>query len=101
MENKESKERTQLWQERVAQFQASGVTQRAFAMEHGLSEHQVSYWVRRMTIPPAAPALLPVQVAPSPVPAQAAMSLRSELGWTLTLPSDVPASWLAELMRGL
>jgi hypothetical protein len=29
------------------------------------------------------------------------MSLRSELGWTLTLPSDVPASWLAELMRGL
>jgi hypothetical protein len=99
----ENKERTQLWQERVAQLQASGVTQRAYAMEHGLSEHQVSYWVRRLTIPPAAPALLPVQVAPSPspVPAEAAMSLRSELGWTLTLPSDVPVSWLAELMRSL
>ena len=32
---------------------------------------------------------------------KAPMSLRSELGWTLTLPSDVPASWLAELMRAL
>ena len=101
MENKGSKELAQLWQERVAQLQASGVTQRAYAKEHGFSEHQVSYWVRRMTIPPAAPALLPVQVAPSPVAAEAAMSLRSELGWTLTLPNDVPASWLAELMRGL
>jgi transposase-like protein len=97
----ENKELAQLWRERVAQLQASGLTQRAFAMEHGLSEHQVSYWVRRLTVPPAAPALLPVLVASSRAPAQAAISLRSELGWTLTLPSDVPASWLAELMRGL
>ena len=27
--------------------------------------------------------------------------LRSEHGWTLTLPGDVPAGWLAELMRAL
>lgn len=101
MEKKENKERAQLWQQRVAQLKASGMSQRAYAMEHGFSEHQISYWVRRMTIPPAAPALLPVQVAPSSVPAEAAMSLRSELGWTLTLPNDVPASWLAELMRSL
>jgi transposase-like protein len=101
MEDKENKERAQLWQQRVAQLKAGGMSQRAYAMEHGFSEHQVSYWVRRLTIPPAAPALLPVLVAPSPVPAEASMSLRSELGWTLTLPSDVPASWLAELMRAL
>jgi hypothetical protein len=30
-----------------------------------------------------------------------AISLRSERGWTLTLPGDVPASWLAEVMRAL
>ena len=101
MENKENKERAQLWQQRVAQLKASGMSQRAFAMEHGFSEHQVSYWVRRLTIPPVASALLPVLVAPSPVSAEAAMSLRSEFGWTLTLPSDLPASWLAELMRAL
>jgi len=101
MENKANLEREQLWHERVAQLKASGMSQRAYAMEHGISEHQVSYWVRRMTNPPATPALLPVRVAPAAVPAVAAMSLRSECGWTLTLPIDVPASWLAELLAGL
>ena len=101
MDNKEKKERAQLWQERVAQLKAGGMSQRAYALEHGLPEHQVSYWVRRITNPQAAPALLPVQVAPSRVPVAAAISLRSECGWTLTLPSDVPASWLAELLVAL
>ena len=101
MESKANKEREQLWQERVAQLQASGLSQRAYAMEHGLSEHQVSYWVRRITKPEAAPVLLPVRVAPSVVAAVAAISLRSDRGWTLTFPSDVPASWVAELVRAL
>ena len=38
------------------------------------------------------------------VPAVAAavpINLRSENGWTLTLPGGVTASWLAELMRAL
>ena len=96
-----NKAREQLWQERITQLQASGMSQRAYAMEHGFSTRQVSYWVRRMTKSQAAPALLPVRVAPSVSPALAAMSLRSERGWTLTLPGDVPASWLAELMRAL
>jgi hypothetical protein len=30
-----------------------------------------------------------------------AISLRSAHGWTLTLPRDVPASWLAEMLRAL
>ena len=94
-------EREQLWPQRVAQLQASGMSQRAYAREHGFSEHQVGYWVRRMTQSQAAPALLPVRVAPSKGPAVVAMSLRNERGWTLTLPSDVPANWLAEVMRAL
>ncbi|MBC7706919.1 MAG: hypothetical protein H7274_23620 [Rhodoferax sp.] len=48
----------------------------------------------------AAPALLPVRVAPMAAPAPV-ISLRSERGWTLTLAGDVPASWLAELMQAL
>jgi hypothetical protein len=96
-----NKEREQLWQERVAQWQASGMSQRAYAMEHGFPVRQVGYWVRRLTKSQAAPALLPVRVTPAAVPAAVAISLRSERGWTLTLPGDVPASWLAELMRAL
>lgn len=94
-------EREQLWRDRIAQLQASGMTQRAYAVEHGYSEHQVGYWVRRITKPAATPSLLPVRVAASASTAVTAISLRNEHGWTLTLPSNVPASWLAELMRAL
>ncbi|SFV08025.1 IS66 family insertion sequence element accessory protein TnpA [Pseudoduganella namucuonensis] len=95
-----NKEREQLWQERVAQWQASGLSQRAYALEQGFPVRQVGYWVRRLTQSQVAAALLPVRIAAVPAPA-AALSLRSERGWTLTVPGDVPASWLAELMRAL
>lgn len=96
-----NKDREQLWQERLTQWKAGGKSQRAYAIEHGFPVRQFGYWVRRLTKPHTTAALLPVQVAPSMVPATAAWSLRSEQGWTLTLPNDVPASWLAELMRAL
>jgi hypothetical protein len=43
---------------------------------------------------------MPVRVAPALTNA-AAMTLRSEHGWMLSLPAGVPATWLAELMRAL
>jgi hypothetical protein len=95
-----NKEREQLWQERVSQWQASGLSQRAYAIEQGFPIRQVGYWVRRLAKSPGLPVLLPVRVT-APIPAAVAISLCSERGWTLTLPGDVPASWLAELMRGL
>lgn len=48
-----NKAREQLWQERVAQLQVSGMSQRAYAVEHGFSVRQVGYWARRMTKSPA------------------------------------------------
>lgn len=93
-------EREQVWQERVVQWRASGLSQRAYAIEQGFPVRQVGYWVRRLTGEQAAPTLLPVRVAPAAA-AVRAISLRSERGWTLTLPGDVPASWLAELMQAL
>lgn len=96
-------ERERVWRERVAQWRASGLSQRAYAIEQGFPVRQVGYWVRRLTGAQAAPALLPVRVAPlaAAATAAAAISLRSERGWTLTLPGDVPAGWLAELMQAL
>jgi len=96
--------RERVWRERLVQWRASGMSQRAFALQHGIPFRQVGYWARRL--PDAAmaqaPALLPVRVAPAVAVATAALlSLRSEQGWTLTLPNNVPASWLAELMRAL
>lgn len=95
-----NREREQVWQARVAQWQASGLSQQAYAVEQGFPVHQVGYWVWRLPAVQAAPALLPVRVAPVAAAAPA-ISLRSDRGWTLTLPGDVPAGWLGELMRPL
>jgi len=91
-------EREAVWQERVEHWRASGLSQRAFALQEGYPIRQVGYWVRRLTRSPAAPGLL--QVTPAP-PVPVAIRLINERGWTLSLPNDVPASWLAELMRAL
>ncbi len=96
-----NKDPERFWQERLAEWKAGGKSQRVYAIEYGFPVRQFGYWVRRLTKPKAAPALLPVHVAPTAHPAPAVFSVRSERGWTLTLPSDVPASWLAELMRSL
>ena len=93
-------EREAVWQERVEHWRASGLSQRAFALQEGYPIRQVGYWVRRLTRSPVAPGLLPVQVTPAP-PVPVAIRLINERGWTLSLPNDVPASWLAELMRAL
>jgi hypothetical protein len=86
----------------VAQWRVSGLSQRAYAIEQGFPIRQVGYWVRRLSKSPTVPGLLPVRVAPAvPASAPAAIRLHNERGWTLSLPGDVAADWLAELMRAL
>ena len=95
--------RKSAWRERLFQWRASGMSQRAFAFQQGIPLRQVGYWARRLPDAAMAPApalLPPVRVAPA-VATAVPLSLRSEQGWTLTLPSNVRASWLAELMRAL
>lgn len=92
-------EQEKAWQERVAAWRASGLSQRAFALEHGFSQKQISYWSRRLAGAQPAPGFVPVRLAPAV--AADAISLRCAHGWTLTLPRDVPASWLAEMLRAL
>ena len=92
--------REELWKARVGQWRESGLSQRAFALQQGFPEYQVGYWVRRLGAPAATPALLPVSIKQAPT-AVLTLSLRSPSGWSVALPASVPASWLAELLRGL
>lgn len=110
-----------LWTERVSQWLASGLSQPAYAAQSGVSYPQLKYWSRRLScdrILPTArplPALLPVRLSDDVLAplatateaprcaavASSVVTLRGAQGWTLTLSSDIPASWLSELMRGL
>lgn len=69
---------------------SSGFSQRAFGLEHGVSQKPISYWSCRFVAVEASPGFVPVRMSSAVVPG--AISLRSAHGWTLTLPSDVPAS---------
>ncbi len=93
------KEREELWNERIDQWRDSGLSQRAFALREGYPVRQVGYWVRRLTGDQAAAAMLPVVVKQAP--AAPALILRGRQGWTIEVPTATPASWLADLLRGL
>lgn len=96
----DNSEREALWRERVEQWRASGLSQRGFALKHGYPVRQVAYWVRRLAMPKPGPGMLPVEVKRAVAPA-ATISLRGDGGWSLMLGGDVPAAWLAELLRAL
>lgn len=93
-------EREALWRDRVAQWRASGLSQRAFGMQHGYPQRQLSYWVRRLSARDATPALVPVEIKRA-VSVAPALNLRSPSGWTVLLPPDLPTRWVAELLREL
>lgn len=85
------------WHEHAGRWQASGLSQRAFAIENGLSQRQVSYWARRLGGAQVPPAFVPVPIMSAGTPGM--ISVHSERGWTMTLPRGVPASWAAEMRR--
>ena len=79
------------WQKLVTQWRAGGLSQRAFALEHGVTQREISYWSRSLTATAPLPGFVPLRVMSTA--AAVAISLRSERGWTLTLPHDVPAAF--------
>jgi hypothetical protein len=87
------------WQERFAQWRASDLSQRAFTLEHGFSQTQISYWSRRLASSQPSPEFVRVHVISANV--DGAISLPSEHGSTLSLPRDVLASRRAEMLRAL
>jgi hypothetical protein len=86
-------EREQLWVERIAQWRDSGLSQRAFAQQHGYPILQVGYWVRRLgRSEPTAVAMVPV-IIKSAVAAPA-LVLRSPHNWCIEIPAGTSAAWL-------
>jgi hypothetical protein len=85
-------EREKMWQKRVAQWRASGLSQRAYAIEQGFPIRQVGYWVWRLAGAQTVPALLPVRVAPA-VAAAAPINLCSENVRIPAIRESCPAAW--------
>ena len=92
-----SKRPESFWLGLVAEWQASGLPLSRFAKGRGIAPNSLGYWVTRGSKPMR---LLKVEieepVEEAPAAARIEVSMRGAL---LRLSTDVPASWLAELIR--
>ncbi len=86
------------WVERLAAWERSGLSQTAWCREHGVPLARFGYWRRRLSGAVGATAVLPIRVAPAPMPA--ALEARLPNGVVLRLPLSDPAAllpWLRAL----
>jgi hypothetical protein len=97
--------RRALWKERVQQWRDSGLSQRAFALQHGWPVRQTEYWIRELrddVAPPVAMELIPVSIKRANVSvAGPAIQLRGAGGWSVEIPASQDVAWLADLLRRL
>ena len=88
-----------LWEARIAAWLRSGLSQRAWCVQHGVAVQTFGYWCRRLS---GAPALLPI-VVDTPTADQSLMLVEVLLGNGVamrlpsSLSSDVLSRWLREL----
>ena len=109
-------ERRAVWQERINQWQQSGLRLATFARQYELDIKRLAYWRTRLKntgAVSAPPALLPLRMTPdspqadTPVATTSAttsatsLTLTSPSGWHISLPTTLPAVWLGELLRHL
>lgn len=92
------------WKVRIENGDKAASARLAFAREHSLDIKRMGYWARSFTQHDKPKSLVAVAIKPvfSAMPtAQSALTLRSPSGWTVTLPPDLPAAWLSELLQCL
>ena len=108
---KRDQTKRQQWQQHIAQWQQSALSQRAFCVSAGLKFATFDYWRRALIAEQSVEnkpsqsqqpgiQLLPLQVTPAGSGSMG-LVLRSPQGWELRLPPDVKADWLSDLLRGL
>jgi hypothetical protein len=56
-------DKRQIWEDRVARWQESGLTQKEFCRQNNLRENQLTYWKKRLFQPEAPVSFLQVQIA--------------------------------------
>ncbi|NNM52375.1 MAG: hypothetical protein HKM02_09130 [Pseudomonadales bacterium] len=85
--------RRQFWQQHIAAWQGSGMTQRAYAEAHQVPAKRMSYWARQFSLhaPDAGVAFAPARVQVT----EAVLTLSGPGGWALHMPASVPATWVA------
>ncbi len=99
----------QHWTKQIREWEASGVSQRAYCEREGLKFAAFDYWRRQVRSNSAAAkpelnpterlTLVPVRVTSKQYEGE--ITLRSPGGWQLSMPASLDSQWLAAFLRGL
>ncbi len=88
-----------VWEERIAAWRRSGLSQRAWCVQQGVAVQTFGYWCRKLS---AGPALLPVVVsAQAADQCCAAIEVSLGNGVMLRLPSSLSSEALSRWLREL
>lgn len=105
-------ERRALWQERINQWQQSGLGLAAFARQHELDIKRLAYWRARLNSHEPGSAhqtLIPLRIKPvspqvdasTPSASATCLIITSPGGWHISMPTTLPVAWLGELLGHL
>ena len=88
----------------VEQFRRSGLTRKAFCLQHGIPPATLSWWiskVKRSSRPATAMTFREIKVIPTELsPAKWAMELESPSGVKIRCREELPTGILERLLRG-
>ncbi len=104
MKAKRDEVKAGVWAERIAAFERSDVSRRAWCAQNGVNKNTLDYWRKRLSA--ALPAVAPIRVTMRPAgEASVAVSaiVRIDLphGVRVHTAADIDTAWLAALVRGI
>ena len=86
------------WKVLVARWKNSGLSQKEYCAQEGLSYARLKYWAARvLSEQKSGLTLVPVRLSDG----VGNMIIRGPKGWQCVLPTGTPASWVAEVLRSL
>jgi hypothetical protein len=95
-------EKRDFWAAHLTAWRNSGLSQTRYCEQQGLAIANFTYWRQRLadTAPVGTTGVTFVAASVSSTPVHAGLCLR-HAHWQLELPANVPAQWLADLLKAL
>ncbi len=86
------------WEQRVAAWKASGLTQKQYCAREGIGFSSLRYWASRSYREGKKLTLVPVRVSGGN---SGGVVIRGFRGWECVVPEGSSAQWVADLLRAL
>ena len=95
----DSQQRRKFWQTHIEQWQASGLSQRAYCIQHGLIIHRFYDWRRRFkSVENNRVSFLPVSLTGGASPSQPSVCIHTPNGYTIEIRNQIGSTEIDRLI---